>query len=45
MTKFVGFRYKNQSGLWRVSWAWFIHFWQDALIFSFLAIGSVIPGG
>lgn len=26
-------------------WAWFIHFWQDVLIFSFLAIGSVMPGG
>lgn len=26
-------------------WAWFIHFWQDVLIFSFLAIGSVTPGG
>jgi len=29
-------------GLW---WAWFIHFWQDVLIFSFLAIGSILPGG
>lgn len=29
-------------GLW---WAWFIHFLQDVLIFSFLAIGSIIPGG
>lgn len=29
-------------GLW---WAWFIHFWQDVLIFSFLAIGSITPGG
>lgn len=26
-------------------WAWFIHFLQDVLIFSFLAIGSVKPGG
>lgn len=26
-------------------WAWFIHFWQDVLIFSFLAIGSITPGG
>jgi hypothetical protein len=26
-------------------WAWFIHFLQDVLIFSFLAIGSVTPGG
>jgi hypothetical protein len=26
-------------------WAWFIHFWQDVLIFSFLAIGSIRPGG
>jgi membrane protease YdiL (CAAX protease family) len=29
-------------GLW---WAWFIHFLQDVLIFAFLAIGSIIPGG
>ena len=29
-------------GLW---WAWFIHFWQDVLIFAFLAIGSITPGG
>lgn len=26
-------------------WAWFIHFLQDVLIFAFLAIGSIIPGG
>ena len=26
-------------------WAWFIHFLQDVLIFSFLAIGSITPGG
>jgi membrane protease YdiL (CAAX protease family) len=26
-------------------WPWFIHFCQDALIFTFLAIGSVVPGG
>ena len=26
-------------------WAWFIHFWQDVWIFSFMAIGSIIPGG
>ncbi len=26
-------------------WAWFIHFWQDVLIFSFLAIGSITAGG
>jgi hypothetical protein len=26
-------------------WAWFIHFWQDVLIFIFMAIGSVTPGG
>jgi membrane protease YdiL (CAAX protease family) len=29
-------------GLW---WAWFIHFLQDVWIFSFLAIGSIVPGG
>ena len=28
-----------------VFWAWFIHFLQDVLIFIFLAIGSVSPGG
>ncbi len=28
-----------------MGWAWFIHFWQDVLIFSFLAIGSITPGG
>ncbi|GAP12683.1 CAAX protease self-immunity [Longilinea arvoryzae] len=26
-------------------WAWFIHFWQDVLIFIFLAMGSITPGG
>ena len=26
-------------------WAWFIHFLQDVLIFSFMAIGSIVPGG
>ncbi len=26
-------------------WPWFIHFWQDVLIFSFMAIGSVVAGG
>jgi len=26
-------------------WAWFIHFLQDVLIFGFLAIGSITPGG
>lgn len=26
-------------------WAWFIHFWQDVWIFSFMALGSIIPGG
>ena len=26
-------------------WAWFIHFCQDVIIFSFLAIGSITPGG
>jgi membrane protease YdiL (CAAX protease family) len=26
-------------------WAWFIHFLQDVLIFSFMALGSVSPGG
>jgi hypothetical protein len=26
-------------------WAWFIHFWQDVWIFSFLALGSIVAGG
>ncbi len=26
-------------------WPWFIHFCQDVLIFTFIAIGSVTPGG
>lgn len=26
-------------------WAWFIHFWQDVAIFSFMAIGAVTAGG
>ena len=26
-------------------WSWFIHFLQDVLIFSFMAIGSIVPGG
>jgi membrane protease YdiL (CAAX protease family) len=26
-------------------WAWFIHFWQDLLIFAFMAIGAVVAGG
>ena len=26
-------------------WAWFIHFLQDVLIFAFMAVGSVTPGG
>jgi hypothetical protein len=27
------------------AWAWFIHFVQDVLIFSFMAAGSITPGG
>jgi membrane protease YdiL (CAAX protease family) len=26
-------------------WAWLIHFFQDILIFTFMAVGSIIPGG
>lgn len=26
-------------------WAWFTHFVQDVLIFSFMAAGSITPGG
>jgi hypothetical protein len=39
---FLGKSMVETRGLW---WAWFIHFWQDVLIFSFLAIGSITPGG
>ena len=39
---FLGKSMLETRGLW---WAWFIHFWQDVLIFSFLAIGSIMPGG
>jgi membrane protease YdiL (CAAX protease family) len=28
-----------------VFWAWFIHFWQDVAIFSFIAFGSMNVGG
>jgi hypothetical protein len=28
-----------------LAWAWFIHFVQDVLIFGFLAIGAITPGG
>jgi hypothetical protein len=28
-----------------IFWAWFLHFLQDVLIFAFLAIGSITPGG
>jgi membrane protease YdiL (CAAX protease family) len=27
------------------TWAWFIHFWMDAVIFFFIALGSVKAGG
>ena len=39
---FLGKSMLETRGLW---WAWFIHFWQDVLIFAFLAIGSNTPGG
>jgi hypothetical protein len=29
-------------GMW---WAWFIHFLQDVVIFGFLAVGAIVPGG
>ena len=29
-------------GLW---WAWWIHFLQDVVIFGFLAVGAITPGG
>jgi hypothetical protein len=39
---FLGKSMLETRGLW---WAWFIHFIQDVLIFAFLAIGSIVPGG
>ena len=39
---FLGKSMLETRGLW---WAWFIHFLQDVLIFAFLAIGSITPGG
>lgn len=39
---FLGKSMLETRGLW---WAWFIHFIQDVLIFAFLAIGSIAPGG
>ncbi len=39
---FLGKSMLETRGLW---WAWFIHFLQDVLIFSFMAIGSIRPGG
>ncbi len=39
---FLGKSMLETRGLW---WAWFIHFIQDVLIFCFLAIGSITPGG
>jgi hypothetical protein len=39
---FLGKSMLETRGLW---WAWFIHFWQDVLIFAFMAIGSIKPGG
>lgn len=39
---FLGKSMLETRGLW---WAWFIHFLQDVLIFAFLAIGSIVPGG
>ena len=29
-------------GMW---WAWFIHFLQDVVIFGFMAVGAITPGG
>lgn len=26
-------------------WAWFIHFWMDVVIYFFIALGAVSPGG
>jgi hypothetical protein len=39
---FLGKSMLETRGLW---WAWLIHFIQDILIFAFLAVGSIVPGG
>ncbi len=28
-----------------IAWAWGIHFCQDVLIFTFMAVGSIVAGG
>ena len=28
-----------------LTWAWFIHFVQDELVYGFMAIGAITPGG
>ena len=46
MASFLGwFLGKSMLETRGLGWAWFIHFWQDVLIFAFLAIGSITPGG
>ena len=39
---FLGKAMTETKGLF---WPWFIHFLQDVLVFSFMAIGAVAPGG
>jgi hypothetical protein len=46
MAGFLGwFLAKSMQETRGLFWAWFIHFWQDVWIFSFMAIGSISPGG
>src|ERR1017187_4717859 len=39
---FLGKSMTETKGLF---WPWFIHFLQDVIVFSFMAIGAVAPGG
>jgi membrane protease YdiL (CAAX protease family) len=39
---FLGKSMTETNGLF---WPWFIHFLQDVLVFSFMAVGAVTPGG
>lgn len=46
MTTFLGWLLgKSMLETGGLFWAWFLHFLQDVLIFAFLALGSIRPGG
>ena len=46
MAGFLGwFLGKSMTEMKGLFWPWFIHFLQDVIVFSFMAIGAVAPGG